>query len=266
MSGLLDMGVPPVLPNNNDHLHTRTHRQAMSKILFIVSLIMLTSACVPTSYEALPEQQSPLESFWQKSISTDITQYSCIVCHHSESIASETDYVLLQNNVDDYLDKNLEITLAYLEKSEQHGQLFLSKSRGLDHTQVLNVESDKYLTLQSFVEMATQQDEIRASAISYYKASLSDNLMQTQCLACHVEEGLAASTGLVLTDANTANHQDINANRVINFASLSNTNFDNVLLKATGFDHAGGEVVASDSEEAGFLMAFLSLLNPSSTQ
>ncbi len=238
----------------------------MSKILFIVSLIMLTSACVPTSYEVLPEQQSPLASFWQKSISAEITQYSCIVCHHSESIASETDYVLLQNNVDDYSGKNLEITLAYLETSDQHGQLFLSKSRGLDHTQVLVTESDKYLKLQSFVEMATQQDENRASAISYYKTSLSDNLMQAQCLACHVEEGLAASTGLTLLNANTANYQETNANRVIDFVSLSNSNFDNLLLKATGFDHAGGEVVASDSEEAGFLMTFLSLLNPSSAQ
>ncbi len=236
----------------------------MGRVFFIAILIITTSACVPTSYEPLQEQQSSLSSYWQKNISADITQYSCIVCHHSESIANNSDYVLLQNVEEDYLNKNLEMTLAYLQRSNQHGELFLSKSRGLEHTQVLELQSDKYLALQSFVEMATQQDEARSSAIAFYKENISDDLIQGKCTLCHGEFRLAGDTRLIFVDSDMANYQDINVNRIIEYGAASANNFDNLFLKATGTGHGGGEIIKSDSQAADLLSQFLQLLAPSS--
>jgi len=236
----------------------------MSRVFFIAILIMTTSACVPTSYDALQEQQSPLSSYWQKNISADITQYSCIVCHHSESIANNSDYVLLQNVEEDYLNKNLKVTLAYLQKSNQHGELFLSKSRGLDHTEVLELQSDKYLALQSFVEMATQQEETRTEAIAFYKENLSDDLIQGKCTLCHGEFRLAGDTRLIFVDSDLANYQDINVNRIIDYGAVSANNLDNLFLKATGTGHGGGEIIKTDSQDADLLSQFLQLLAPSS--
>jgi len=236
----------------------------MSRVFIIAILIMTTSACVPTSYDALQEQQSPLSSYWQKNISADITQYSCIVCHHSESIANKSDFVLLQNVEEDYLSKNLEMTLAYLQRSNQHGDLLLSKSRGLEHTEVLELQSDKYLALQAFVEMATVQDEARNEAIAFYKENLSDNLIQGQCTLCHGEFRLAGDTRLIFVDSDMANYQDINVNRIIDYGAVSANNLDNLFLKATGTGHGGGEIIKTDSQDADLLSQFLQLLAPSS--
>ncbi len=234
----------------------------MGRAFFIAILIISTSACVPSSYEPLQEQQSPISSFWQKNISADITQYSCIVCHHSESIANNSDYVLLQNSENNYLDRNLEMTLAYLQRSEQHSELFLSKSRGLDHTQVLEAQSDKYITLQAFVDLATQQDEGRDAAVAFYKENLSDGLIQGKCTLCHGEFRLAGDTSLIFVDSDMANYQEINAARTIDFVAASANNFDNLFLKATGSGHGGGEIIKSDSQYADLLSQFLQLLAP----
>ena len=238
----------------------------MGRVFFIAILIITTSACVPTSYQSIPEQQSPLSSYWQKNISDDITQFSCIVCHHSESIANQSDYVLLQNSEEGYLNKNLEVTLAYLQKSEQHGALFLSKSRGLEHAQVLASQSDKYLRLQSFVEMATQQDEGRNAAVAFYKDNLSDGLNQDKCTLCHGEFRLAGDTSLIFVDSDMVNYQEINAGRTIDFVTESTTNFDNLFLKPTGTGHGGGEIIASDSQSASLLSEFLQFLTPQYSQ
>ncbi len=232
----------------------------MHKALFMPLLVLLTSACVPTSYEPLQAQQSELDVYWQKNISQDITQYSCIVCHHSESIANESDYVLLQNNESNYLEKNLETTVAYIQSSDAHGALLLSKARGVDHTSVLVESSDKYKSLQSFVNMASTQDQKRNAAVSYYKDNLSTQLVQSQCTLCHAKNRIAKHTSLLFVDSDVANYQDINANRTIDFASLSSNNSDNVFLKATGVAHGGGMIIESDSVIAGELSEFLNIL------
>ncbi len=232
----------------------------MHKVLFMSLLVLLTSACVPTSYEPLQAQQSELDVYWQKNISQDITQYSCIVCHHSESIANNSDYVLLQNNESNYLEKNLEITVAYIQSSDAHGALLLSKARGIDHTSVLVENSDKYAHLQSFVNMANTQDDIRISAVNFYKDNLSELLVQRKCILCHEQSRIAKESNLLFEYADVANYQDINASRVIDYASLSSNNSDNLFLKATGVGHGGGLIIESDSMLASKLSEFLNLL------
>ncbi len=232
----------------------------MQKAIWLVFISMITIACVPQDYAPLQASQNELRQYWQKNISDSIIQSSCIDCHDQDSIAFESDYILAAEHQGDYLDTNLARTLAYLQSSEQNKQQFLSKTTGQDHDTVLTDQSDRFTHLQTFVEMAQQQELDRHDAINFYIKKLSTELFQNQCNICHVQYGVASHSQLTLVSNREQNYKSMNANRVIDFALSSTSNFDNLFLKAIGENHAGGEVIESDSELAIEFTAFLNML------
>ena len=94
-------------------------------------------------------------------------------------------------------------------------------------------------------ESTTLPDETNSQAAMTFDAEVEDSIVQTRCIACHVEGGLARSSALLFQRTNTASSLN-------NFGALSAyidaKGSDLFLAKIAGEQgHVGGEQLAKDS-------------------
>ena len=226
------------------------------------------------------DRSAQLLTNWTNNVSQGITQSYCIVCHSDSSIARDTNWVLLANNQDDYLNTNLTRTLAYIEADEANAQLLIEKAQGINHGggQVLQAESASANNWSAFMELATTETvtnpdvpnngngsntnptESRQAAIDYYVTNLENNLVQSDCYVCHQANGVAKNSDIIFVGSNVNDYDVFNANMVIDYARTSESNLNNFLLKPIGQNHAGNKIIDITSNEAQHISAFLALV------
>lgn len=269
----------------------------MKRITTTICFSALLAACAP-SYEkgedksVIPNTGSPvsdvlpaeknaeLEAYWLENVSSNITQFNCIVCHSDTSIAGHTGWVMLANNQDNYLETNLSRTLSYINAVEGSGQTLINKAQGLNHGggEVLKAGSDNAEKLSGFVELATSTSvgtpdipntgnepsdavsETRQAAMSFYISKLENALIQPDCYVCHQSNGVAKNSDLIFIGSNVNDYESFNANTVINFTQGSESNFNNFLLKPIGQSHTGKKIFEVTSDHAKNISEFLSLV------
>jgi len=272
----------------------------MKHLFFTLGLIAGLAGCNSPSYESdstdSPDtdgsqgnsgisgdsaKMAQLLTQWTDEVSPNITQSSCIVCHSDSSIAKDSAWVLLANNQDDYLAINLERTLSYIEVSENHAQLLVSKSQGNNHgggtvVQANSANADRW---SQFIELATSESvdtgsgsnesesgsgesnsESRQAAIDFYKDQLADALIQPDCYVCHQANGVAKNSELIFVANNVSGYAEFNANTLIGYAQTSEANLNQVLLKPLGQGHAGGKIIDVSSNHAQNISSFLTLV------
>lgn len=274
----------------------------MKQLLITLGLIGALTGCNSPSYEAdsvdtsnggsqnnggnnasnNTAKMAELLSYWSDEVSPNITQSSCIVCHSDSSIAKDTAWVLLANNQNDYLDANLNRTLAYIESNESHAQLLISKSQGSNHGggTVIQANSSNADRWSQFITLATSEavdtgtgsngsntgnsgnstSESRQAAIDFYRDELADKLIQPDCYVCHQANGVAKNSELIFVANNVNGYAEFNANTVINYARISEAKSNQFLLKPIGQGHGGGKIIDVTSTHAQNISAFLALV------
>ncbi len=97
------------------------------------------------------------------------------------------------------------------------------------------------------------------AADAWFRESVSPDISQATCIACHNANGIAANTDHVLVFSSDPNHLAAN---VAMYGELVETlGVDAILAKATGVGHQGGAVLTVDSPEYMAFEIFLRLLD-----
>ena len=89
-----------------------------------------------------------------------------------------------------------------------------------------------------------------SGAKAFYADNVSAQIVQSKCVACHVQNGAAASSRLQFERSNVTNYQMVNNATWQMFLSESGVTSDYVLSKVQGsLGHGGGQQLAFGSEE-----------------
>ena len=98
------------------------------------------------------------------------------------------------------------------------------------------------------------------SAPSLFAEYISDEIVQSRCINCHVEGGLSGHTRLVLSPSSEADHESLNLERFRDFVETIEDGADRILNKIQGVAHGGGIQVSAGSAEFANMERFLRLL------
>ena len=94
-----------------------------------------------------------------------------------------------------------------------------------------------------------------------FQESVSPNVVQTNCINCHVVRGFAQNTRLVFEDSDSSDHRARNRRTFASFLGQHPTGVDWILGKVQGRNgHGGGPRLDADSDEFKELERFLTLL------
>jgi hypothetical protein len=107
-------------------------------------------------------------------------------------------------------------------------------------------------------------EEQRQAAFSLFETAISQNIIQTRCIACHVEGGPARATELVYQRSATASLLN-NFSVFESFVLTREDGVEYILSKASGLDHEGGAQLPSGGADYNNLQSFLSLLSGSNS-
>lgn len=97
-------------------------------------------------------------------------------------------------------------------------------------------------------------------ALDSFTAEVSDQVIQAQCIACHVAGGLSDHTRLVFVDDSTTDYHILNYQQFVDLAADQTDTTDYVLGKVQGVNHGGGVQLTPGSSGFEALSAFLTLL------
>ena len=81
-------------------------------------------------------------------------------------------------------------------------------------------------------------------------ARVNTEVLQTKCMMCHMDGGLAGGTSLTYANPSSSTHEVINYNVVMNYFDAADGNKEKYLQKAqSSAVHGGGAVINSSSNE-----------------
>ena len=98
------------------------------------------------------------------------------------------------------------------------------------------------------------------SASGLFGEYISEPVVQSRCVNCHVEGGLSGHTRLVLNPSETADHEALNLEVFETFVSSVEGGADLILNKIQGVGHGGGVQVPAGSVDFANMERFLRLL------
>ena len=107
------------------------------------------------------------------------------------------------------------------------------------------------------VDNSAQQE---AEAFSLFESTISPDLVQAKCIACHTAGGLARDANLQFVNPNIASVQN-NFEAFRHLLQLQANGVDYVLSKVLGNVHGGGVQLTEGSQSYEALETFLTLLN-----
>jgi hypothetical protein len=93
---------------------------------------------------------------------------------------------------------------------------------------------------------------------SLYFETVSEPIIQTRCIVCHVAGGVAQNSGLLYVDSNTSNYQSINYNTLMDYIANAPSGTELILSKPQGLSsHGGGVQLSPDSADLNTWSAFV---------
>ncbi len=94
---------------------------------------------------------------------------------------------------------------------------------------------------------------------SFFNENVSPTI-QSQCIACHVVNGVAGSTALIYQSSSASGYLENNYNVLSNYVNANDSNGQILLDKARGVGHGGGTQLTTNSEGYQNLETFVELL------
>ena len=98
------------------------------------------------------------------------------------------------------------------------------------------------------------------TAADVFRAHVSEPVVQSSCIDCHVEGGRSGNTRLVFETSTNPEHEALNLATFERFVAEVDDGANVVLNKIQGVGHGGGVQVAADSEEFAHTERFVRLL------
>ena len=99
-----------------------------------------------------------------------------------------------------------------------------------------------------------------ASAAAVFSAHISERVVQSRCIYCHVQGGRSGHTRLVFEQQTNPEHQALNLAVFANFLFTVEGGASRILNKIQGVSHGGGEQVPADSDDFAQVERFLAAL------
>ena len=206
------------------------------------------------------------EAVFRDLIWEPIVRAKCVYCHVAGGVSGHTRLVFERDA--DAAD-HLQTFADFLEAAgddhghaHQHGhELILVKIQGAGHGGGVQVAagSDDFHNMDHF--LALLQSETAAQAV--FHDHISQPIVQTKCVNCHVAGGVSGHTRLVLVRATAADHEERNLQtfRDLVAAVEADGGAAYVLNKIRGaIPHGGGVQVAAGSDDFHNMEHFLALL------
>ena len=99
-----------------------------------------------------------------------------------------------------------------------------------------------------------------ADAAVFFASNISTPLIQSRCIACHIEGGVATASALRYTPDAVSGHETSNFQLLQGYVAADQAAANTILEKVRGVNHGGGLQLSSDSEDYQSLVEFLGLL------
>ena len=239
--------------------------------IFLVAAALTLSAGAAAAQDVVPVLISApvgdsAEAVFRDLIWEPIVQAKCVNCHVAGGVSGHTRLVFERDA--DAAD-HLQTFAGFLEAAgddhdhaHQHGhELILVKIQGAGHGGGVQVAagSDDFHNMDRF--LALLQSETAAQAV--FQDHISQPIVQTKCVNCHVAGGVSGHTRLVLVRSTAADHEERNLQtfRDLVAAVEADGGATYVLNKIRGaIPHGGGMQVAAGSDDFHNMEHFLALL------
>lgn len=240
------------------------------KLLILLPLISLCG-CFEREYSERIEPVSKdlnIEDvnvrYWQNYISEPIIQPNCISCHQAGGIAADSGLLLAHNGQDNFLLNNLAQVRRYMATSTtQLAQTLSSDS----HSQLLgeiNAQQQNALNLFNQITYLAEHDldDSLIQAQQFYLQNVSDSVVQLECVLCHsqsIHDSAKQLTPLYFDFSEQSSSHQFNALMAMSYVLLSASSTQ-LVDKAIGQNHGGGQILPKQSDSAQQLINFINLI------
>ena len=241
-------------------------------VLLVASVVALTAGAARTQdEEPVPvlisvQEGETAAAVFRNLIWEPVVQAKCVNCHVAGGLSGHTRLVFeLDGDVAEHLQTFADF-LAAAEDDHDHDhlhghELILVKIQGAGHGggEQVAVGSDDFDNMDRF--LALLENETEAEAV--FQDHISQPIVQSKCVNCHVQGGVSGRTRLVLVRSTEADHEGSNlqAFRDLVAAVEAEGGSTYILNKIQGaIPHGGGEQVAAGSDDFDNMDGFLALL------
>ena len=241
--------------------------KTLMSVLFVASVVALSVGSgaaqdvVPVLINA-PVGDSA-EAMFRDLIWEPIVQAKCVNCHVAGGVSGHTRLVFGRGaDAADHLQTFADFLEAARDDHLHGHELILVKIQGAGHGggEQVAAGSEDFHNMDYF--LALLESETEAEAV--YQDHISQPIVQSKCVNCHVQGGVSGHTRLVLVrSVDTASHEALNlqAFKDLVVAVAENGGATYVLNKVQGaIPHGGGQQVAAGSEDFDNIDHFLALI------
>lgn len=109
------------------------------------------------------------------------------------------------------------------------------------------------------LSFAIEAEVTEAASLGFFKSNVSSQIIQSNCINCHVSGGAAGGTQLVYVRSNVEGFQDSNYNLLLNYIQNVPSGSSNILSRPQGIGHGGGVTLQPGSAALTDWMEFVSL-------
>ena len=185
-------------------------------------------------------------------ISERVVHSRCIYCHVEDGRSGHTRLVFEQSTTEDHEALNLATFENFLSEVEGGASRILNKIQGVSHGggEQVPADSDDFAQMERFLEALGGPSEV-------FSRHISERVVQSRCIYCHVTGGRSGHTRLVFEQTTTEDHEALNLATFENFLSEVESGASRILNKIQGVSHGGGEQVPADSADFAQMERFL---------
>lgn len=243
----------------------------MNPLILLALITLLLSGCLEREYSERLEPDSNGQSrdtvtmtYWQRYISEPIIQQSCVSCHQAGGVAAESGFILAHNGQDDYLTHNFENTKLYMSISPTRLSEALHNDSHITQISALNEQQLNaiYLFNQMIYLSENALDRPLIQAKQFYLQNISGSVVQLECVLCHsqtIQDTAKHTSPLYFDFSEQSTSHEFNALMAMSYVLLSATKTQ-LVDKATGKNHSGGQILPRQSVSAQHLSDFISLI------
>ena len=248
---------------------SKRFRKALLNVLLAASIVALSAAAVAQEVVPVPISApvgDSAEAVFRNLIWEPVVQAKCVNCHVTDGLSGHTRLVFeLDGDVAEHLQTFADF-LAAAEDDHDHDhlhghELILVKIQGAGHGggEQVTAGSDDFDNMDRFLALLENETETEA----VFQDHISQPIVQSKCVNCHVQGGVSGRTRLVLVRSTEADHEGSNLQtfRDLVAAVEADGGSTYILNKIQGaIPHGGGEQVAADSDDFDNMDRFLALL------
>ena len=195
------------------------------------------------------------EVFGQQ-ISGPVVQSLCVACHVEGGVSGSTRLVFERSTTPDHEALNLAAFSSLLSGVEGGTSYILNKVQGVSHGGGAQVPagSANFEQMERFLERLDGPSAL-------FGQHISEPVVQSRCIACHVEGGVSGNTRLVFVPSTTPDHEALNLETFETFLSEVESGASYILNKVQGVSHGGGAQVPAGSADFAQMERFLGKLD-----